>query len=158
LASGVVDPAWPVDALAIVVAAGDQSLPAITSDGAGGAIVAWYDFRGADYDIYAQRALATGMVDPAWPANGRALCLAPGHQQPPRLVDDGASGAIVTWSDRRNGLDEQDIYAQRVLASGAIASGWPVNGFAVCTAARVQQQPDLVSDGAGGAVIAWADG
>jgi hypothetical protein len=37
------------------MAAGDQMLPAIASDGAGGAIATWEDRRSGDFDIYAQR-------------------------------------------------------------------------------------------------------
>src|SRR5262249_51400896 len=50
----------------------DQANPVIVSDGAGGAIVAWQDFRNAgDYDIYVQRVNAAGV--PQWTANGVAL-------------------------------------------------------------------------------------
>ncbi len=157
LASGAVDPAWPADGRALCVAAGEQSYPTLVSDGSGGAIATWQDFRsGTNTDIYAQHVLASGAVDPAWPADGRALCVAAGERGYPTLVTDGAGGAIVTWNDRRGGT-EYDIYAQHVLTSGTVDPMWPVDGRALCLAASLQNVPTLVTDGAGGAIVAWID-
>src|SRR5258708_5548924 len=47
----------------------DQSNPAITSDGAGGAIVAWQDLRGGNFDIYAQRIESFGYLGSPEPAS-----------------------------------------------------------------------------------------
>jgi hypothetical protein len=157
LASGAVDPNWPANGVALSTAPAPQAFPNITTDGSGGAIVTWYDFRSSDtsIDIYAQHVTGSGSVDPAWPANGRALCLAPGAQVDPTIVSDGAHGAIVTWEDPRDGTSH--IYAQRVLGSGAIAAGWPVDGRAVCTAPVLQDHPIITSDGASGAIVTWLD-
>jgi hypothetical protein len=57
--------AWPYSPyidFVVSAAASEQSAAAIVSDGAGGAIVAWQDYRGGmGADIYAQRILATGV-------------------------------------------------------------------------------------------------
>jgi hypothetical protein len=157
LASGAVDGAWPADGRALCTAASDQYSPTVVSDGGGGAIVTWQDYRsGTTLDIYAQHVLASGTVDAAWPADGRALCTAASPQQTPQLVSDGAGGAIVTWQDYRSGTT-WDIYAQHVLASGTVDAAWPADGRALCTAANTQQYPQLVSDGAGGAIVSWMD-
>ena len=156
LASGVVDPVWPVDGRAISTAVGNQEYPSIVSDGIGGAILTWHDLRTGDPDIYAQRVLAMGVVDPAWPVNGRALCTVAGAQQFPKLTTDGAGGAIVTWHDSRSA--STDIYAQRVLATGAVDAAWPTDGRAICAVANTQINPRIAPDGAGGAYIAWQDG
>lgn len=156
LASGAVDPLWPADGQAVCTAANDQEAPMIAGDGAGGAIITWYDGRGADYDIYAQHVRITGVVDPAWPANGCALCTGLSTQLSPTLVSDGAGGAIVTWYDARNGVD-YDIYAERVLSTGAVDPAWPLNGRALCTATNNQRLPQIVTDGSGGAIVAWRD-
>ena len=155
MASGAVDPAWPADGSELCTAAGDQQQPKIETDGAGGAIVTWFDQRGTDLDIYAQRVLASGIVDPTWPSNGRALCTASGDQSNAALVTDGAGGAIVTWFDLRG--SNNDIYVQRVLASGALDPAWPVDGRALCTAAGDQWDPTITSDGASGAIVTWFD-
>ncbi len=156
LSAGTVDPAWPADGRALCTAANGQTIPRIMADGAGGAIVTWYDSRGASRDIYAQHVLASGAVDGAWPADGRALCTAANDQFNPFPVSDGSGGAIVTWYDFRPGATS-DIYAQHVLASGAVDPAWPADGRALCTAAGNQQGPSIVSDGAGGAIVAWSD-
>jgi hypothetical protein len=156
LSSGAVDPAWPVDGRALCTAAGSQHLPTIVGDGAGGAIATWYDGRNGNYDIFAQHVLGSGVVDPAWPVDGQGLCTAPGDQSFPKIVADGAGGAIITWQDLRGGLTA-DIYAQHVLSSGVVDPAWPVDGRALCTAFDNQLNPRIVADGAGGAIVTWQD-
>ncbi|HEX5043798.1 MAG TPA: hypothetical protein VFV75_12880 [Candidatus Polarisedimenticolaceae bacterium] len=162
--TGDLDPAWPVDGRALLTdapalahALSGQAFPVIVPDGAAGAIVAWQDGRSqtTGVDIYAQHVLASGVVDPAWPANGRALCTAPGGQFRPRITTDGAGGAIVTWTDARVGVD---IFAQRVLASGVVDPRWPVNGLAISIAPGDQFFPEIASDGSDGALVTWIDG
>src|SRR5436309_41975 len=150
LASGAVDPAWPANGRALCTATNQQLFPTIASDQAGGAIVAWHDNRsGTDYDIYAQHVQASGAVDPAWPANGRALCMAGGDQVLPAITRDAGSGAVVAWDDHRNGTDF-DIYAQHVMASGAVDPGWPADGRGICTSTNDQVLVAIVADGGGG--------
>ncbi len=154
--TGVVDPAWPVNGRALCTAGDNQLYPAITSDGAGGAIVSWSDLRTSiDTDVYVQRVLSTGVVDAAWPANGRALCTASGSQNFPFLVADGAGGAIVTWTDNRN--SNNDLYAHHVLSTGVADASWTFNGSAVCVQPNDQWNPSIVADGAGGAIVTWND-
>jgi hypothetical protein len=156
-APGIVDTRWPADGLPVCAADGAQYFPRVVGDGKGGAIVAWYDKRnGSNYDVYAQHVLATGMTDSRWPANGRALCTAAGDQRNPTIVSDGHGGGLVAWMDLRRPRDP-DVYAQRVLASGAVDPKWPADGLAVCSAPGRQDAPVLVSDGAGGAIAAWID-
>ncbi len=159
LASGAMDPSWPPDGLALCAAAGDQRFPALVADGIGGAIVCWMDHRaGSHFDIYAQHVLAGGMADPAWPADGSPLCVAANEQQFPVITSDGAGGAIVAWGDFRSSIANADIYAQRVLASGAADPAWPVNGLPVCVGTYDDPHPAITSDGAGGAIVTWPDG
>jgi hypothetical protein len=151
-ASGSVQ--WAANGVAICTATGYQLYPAITSDGAGGAIVTWLDSRGSSWDIYAQRMNASGAVQ--WTANGVALCAATGNMEYgyPTITSDGAGGAIVTWDDHRSGSNF-DIYAQRVNASGSVQ--WTANGVAICAAPGDQNYPQIISDGAGGAIVTWYD-
>jgi hypothetical protein len=156
-ATGALDPAWPVSGRTLSTGFfDDQANPAIVPAGAGGVLVSWDDNRNSTRDIYAQHVLPTGVIDPVWPAAGCALGLlvSPNFKWP-RMVPDGARGAIVTWEDERN--DEGDIFAQHVTIGGAVDPAWPAAGRAVCTAGRFQVLPAIVSDGAGGAVIAWDD-
>ena len=50
------------------------------------------------------------------------------------------------------------IYAQHVLASGAVDPSWPTAGRAVCTAANRRGYPEAVADGNGGAITAFDPG
>jgi len=152
-ASGAV--MWTSNA-SISVLLADQRDPSIVSDGAGGAIVVWLDKRddAIGGDIYAQRVDASGNVK--WAANGIPICTATNVQAYPKLVSDGAGGAIITWRDSRNfSVSGADIYAQRVDASGNIK--WATNGVSICAAGGDQLDPVIVADGAGGAIIAWMD-
>jgi predicted lipoprotein with Yx(FWY)xxD motif len=148
-ASGAVQ--WMTDGVALCTATGDHYAPQITSDGAGGAIITWLGGGSGNLDIYAQRVNASGAVQ--WTTDGVALCTATGNQEYPTITSDGAGGAIVTWMDHRS--VNEDIYAQRVNASGAVQ--WTINGVAVCTATGDQSYPTITSDGAGGAIVAWED-
>ncbi len=157
-ASGVVDPAWPVNGRAVCALPGTQAWPAAISDGAGGAIVVWHDGReGGWFDIYAQHLLASGAIDPAWPLDGRALCTAANSQSLPRIVADGAGGAIVVWEDERTGFIQRDVYAQHVLPDGTVDPLWPPDGVALCIQPYIQDGQRIVPDGAGGAIVAWRD-
>ncbi len=144
---------WAVDGIAICNAASDQFSPRLVSDGSGGAIITWYDNRSGDYDIYAQRINASGVVQ--WTADGVAICVITGNQNAQQLMADGVGGAIIVWSDGRSGGPNADIYAQRINAAGTVQ--WTANGAPVCTASSLQNIPQLVSDGAGGAIITWED-
>jgi hypothetical protein len=128
--------------------------PEIAPDGNGGAVVAWYDARNGDNDIYAQRSDAlTGA--PQWTLNGIAVSATSGEQMYPQIVLDGAGGVIIAWQDSRNG--DYDIYAQRIdIASGT--PQWAEEGVAVCVTTGDQVSPMLAPDGEGGAVITWQDG
>ncbi len=146
-ASGAVQ--WTTDGDSICTVTGNQLYPVIVSDGSGGAIITWYDSRNGNYDIYAQRVNASGLVQ--WTANGVAICTAANDQTFPTIVSDGSGGAIITWQDLRG--SDQDIYAQRVNASGLVQ--WTANGVAICTATGLQENPTIVPDGLGGAIITW---
>jgi len=148
-ASGAVQ--WQADDVVISNSSGSQYAPTIVSDGAGGAIITWYEHGNAD-DIYAQRVNATGVVQ--WQANGVAISTAPDHQWYPAIVSDGAGGAIIMWLDKRS-VTGFDIYAQRVNATGAVQ--WQTNGVGISIAADNHFSPTIVSDGAGGAIITWYD-
>jgi PKD repeat protein len=148
---------WPIDnGVAICGATDNQQYPAVVGDGSGGAIVAWQDRRGGTYyDIYAQMVDADGNVPVGWPAYGAAICTAAYSQVFPVIASDGSGGAIIAWQDYRDTLSMLNIYGQRVDSGGA--GLWDDNGTAICTAGREQQNPTLIGDGSGGAIIAWQD-
>jgi hypothetical protein len=103
-------------------------------------------------------ALLVGLfVAPAaaqWAPGGTAVTTAINTQDLSRMISDGAGGAIVTWRDRRNEITG-DIYAQRLDPLGNMM--WTPGGAPVCTVLIQQTTPDLTTDGAGGAIVVWAD-
>jgi len=157
LASGVADPAWPPNGRLLCIGPSYRGTPQIVEDGTGGAIVMWYDSRGTDSDLYAQRVLGSGVVAPGWTVNGIAVCTAPGFSESAVLISDGTGGALAAWHDPRSGASNSDIYAQHILSGGAADPSWPANGRALCTAPGRQRNPRCVTDGSGGALVVWED-
>jgi hypothetical protein len=160
-ASGEIAPGWPADGAPVCTDPGAQFLGVFSpaaSDGLGGVIIPWVDYRsfvagGTLEDIYAQRILADGSIAPGWPVNGVPVRRAPSRDDTPILIADGAGGAFFSWDDRTN----KDIYLQHLTASGEVAPGWPADGLPICTLPGEQGAPQLVPDGTGGVLIAWGD-
>jgi hypothetical protein len=141
---------WSGDGVPIATVSNSQDDPQIVSDGQGGAILSWNDTRGSSWDVYAQKVDANGSV--LWTGNGVPVAVLDDHQGDPRIVTDGAGGAILVWDDGR----AAGLYAQRVDANGLAL--WTTNGIAVCAAAVSAGERAIVADGAGGAVVVWEDG
>lgn len=143
---------WAANGIAVDIKSGDQIEPKVESDGINGAIITWQDSVSGNWNIYAQRINSSGAL--LWSAGGVAVCTAANDQKNPRIEVSSPGESIIVWQDKRNGND-YDIYAQKLNASGA--AQWAVNGVAVCNAADTQNNPKIESDGAGGAIIGWAD-
>ncbi len=97
---------------------------------------------------------------PQWspdPNVNTPICLAPSYQDRPKIVSDGNGGAIITWVDNRNPPlnSNGDIYAQRIGADGFVK--WTTDGIGVCNNSITQNNPQIISDGIGGAIIVWED-
>lgn len=71
-----------------------------------------------------------------------------------QIVEDGDGGGIICWQDGRSGSG-YDIYAQRIDSNGVVQ--WQRNGIPICRATLNQSYPIMISDGEGGAIIAWED-
>ena len=116
--------AWPNDPnvnVPLCTAAGDQLSPTIVSDGAGGAIVTWHDYRSGSTDIYAQRVERIGQLGNPEPVP-RELALALTSSNP------GRGGASLRYSLPQAGAVRLAIYdlagrEVRVLASGRLDAG-----------------------------------
>ncbi len=143
---------WVTDGAAVSAEMADQQFPQLTTDGADGAIITWEDWRTYYRNVGVARINAFGYLQ--WTYN-ILVGLAAGDSLRPQITSDSLGGAIVTWHDARNG--NYDIYAQRILANGTKHDGWPVGGVGVCVLDSAQVDPRIVSDGVGGAIIAWED-
>ena len=143
---------WSATGVAVSAAAGDQRLPMVAADGLGGAIVTWYDTRGMDTNIYAQRVDSAGAV--LWAADGVPICVGPGNHWDPVITGDGLGGGIIAWYEERYDTTA-DIYAQHISGDGVVQ--WTTDGVPVCTAPNGQVTPVITTDGVGGAIVAWLD-
>jgi hypothetical protein len=146
---------WTANGTPICTAINDQDFPRITTDGAGGAIIAWEDSRGmitVHWNIYAQRIDTGGTVQ--WAADGVLVCEAWFDQNNVAITSVPDGGAIIAWEDERNGTEE-DIFAQKIDGDGNAL--WEANGVPVSDVVDMQVSIELIEDGEGGAFIAWMD-
>jgi hypothetical protein len=145
---------WTTDGMAVCDTISYQKTPAMASDMAGGAIVAWSDFRTGNYNIYAQRILKAGTT--SWTKNGVAICDTTGEQSAPVMASNEYSGAYIAWQDYRNGSSNPDIFAQMVMGNGAVY--WARNGVALCETTSYQTKPAIAVGPYGiYAYVAWQD-
>ena len=140
-ASGAVQ--WGASGSVICNALTNQTAPVMVSDGSGGIICAWTDFKNGNNDIYAQRINANGArqwdvgVSPASDLNGVPIAVISttsiNNQVAPQIINDLYNNFVITWTDNRNALTPTsygfDIYAQKIDLLGA--PKWTVNGVPV---------------------------
>ncbi len=143
---------WTNNGVAICKAVEWQYFLDITSDGNGGAIISWQDYRmgTGNADIYVQHINSNGTVK--WTTNGIALCSSVFAKGNSAIIPDDKGGAIVSWEDRRNS-GQLDIYAQRIDKNGVVK--WLANGIPICLMPGTKTRPSLMRDGKGGAIITW---
>ncbi len=146
--SGV--PQWTAGGVQISSIADYQTDPVLCSDGQGGIIIAFRVLSATD-NVWAQRLNSSGQRQ--WGNGGVGVCTYASAQYVNAIVSDGNGGTIISWTDLRRG--SKDIYAQRLNLNGV--PQWTLNGTPICTSSGDQENSQLCSDGAGGAIISWQD-
>ena len=111
---------WGSSGKVICGAVGGQYFLAMAGGGDTGVVISWGDSRDADLDVYAQRVGVDGSV--YWTDDGEPISTALNFQVPEVVVNDGAGGFIIGWTDRRSGVGDSDIYCQRINLSGQLGS------------------------------------
>ena len=167
LADGQLAPGWPAGGRSYEPGPFLVSNPLMLPSGAGGFLAVWAvsdDARSLIVRILAQRFLADGTADPAWPVGGLIACTPQFSSRGPvaRLVADGTGGCYTVFPDYRHSppgdpYSDEDIYAQHVQGDGTLAPGWPADGLPVSALVSTEQDPDLCEDGQGGLFISWED-
>jgi len=106
---------WP--ATGIPLGTG-QTFDDVCTSGAG-LFVAWQ--RSVPPNIQVNQVDASGTRPPGWDEDGVVLVPNPMAQVFPRIVSDGANGALVVWTDYRNReTTDTDIYAARILFDATV--------------------------------------
>ncbi len=145
---------WALDA-EIVNQPLTQQRQQVFPDQAGGFFCIWEDPRisNSEIDLFVQRVDGTGAV--LWAVNGVNICNASFNQLNPQITSDGSTGIVATWTDNRIAATDQNIYAQRIDATGVVQ--WAANGVVVCSATGNQNTPFIVPVGLGNTIITWGD-
>ncbi len=144
---------WTANGVVVCNAINTQNNPRIEPDGSNGALIGWTDKRNAiDNNIYAQRINSSGTVQ--WTANGLLVCGAVNNQSALDMKYIGASGFLLTWKDDRTTVNFNAIYAQIVSLTGT--NQLTSNGILLSNGIK-SINPNAISDGLGGAIIAWQD-
>jgi hypothetical protein len=142
-------PLWSGNGITICLAADLQNYARIVSDDYGGAIITWEDKRSGNYDIYAQHVSSNGTI--LWTINGVQLNESQLFSPYPEMTSDGDSGLIVAWQHNSPDQLYTYIYAQHILSTGI--PSWQTPGITISL--NLGGFPHAISDGAGGAIIAW---
>jgi len=149
-ANGDFDYRWNVDGERVALSVATRTDPDIAFDGDDSALVVWRDGE-SDSDVHIQ---SMHWAQPRTWGSGVPVCEAEGTQHDVKVASDGEGGALVVWSDQRDGGGD-DIYARRVFFNGTPL--WITDGVSLCTESGTQSNPRIVSDGDGGAIAVWED-
>ena len=123
-----------------------ETKPQITPDGSGGAVIAYQRYVGSE-DIYGVKVDSSGTVVPGWPTCVQG---GPDTEQDPQVTTDGSGGGIFTWAIQYSG--DWDIRAWRLDANG-VHRAFTIVQYLPSNA----QNPQITSDGVGGAIVTWKD-
>ncbi|TFF86892.1 MAG: hypothetical protein EU551_00480, partial [Promethearchaeota archaeon] len=148
-------PLWNTNGVFISNKTGNSTNPVITSDGQGGAIVAWQDDAAGNWEIYCQRINSTGKSPWNVHFNRTRLTTSGNNDTNPTITSDGLGGAFIAWQTNivipfAIGLQ---IYAGHITNNGFV--DWTQRG--ICTETNAQQNPRIVSDGKNNSIITWED-
>jgi len=144
---------WGAEGKAVTNLPGRQEDPVAIEDGAGGAYIAWVDYRfDEEGDIFLQHIDADG--NPLLPPEGQLLCQVPGRQIAINMCTDSLGGVFVTWQDKRNGLDE-DIYGAHISWDHVISPG--EGGSPIISVNGNQGPKSIEYTGNHQAQLVWAD-
>ena len=134
-----------------------QYKPRVKSD-SNSVYVIWSDTRyntqtPALNDLFMQRLTLENGLE--WDAAVAVCDEQTGDQTQARLGKSDVDGIVITWMDDRNQENFDDIFIQSINPNGD--PHFIDNGYAVSTAAGLQMNPLVRSDGDDGAFIVWGD-
>lgn len=125
---------------------GHQSRPVLAQNSGGDFLIAWYDNRHGDQDIFTGMRMADGR----WVGAGRAHPAAGAQEKPQVAYNPDDDEYLVVWQDYRGGED-WDIYGQRVAADGSLIG----QNLAIDTTIKYNQREPRVAYGANEYLVVW---
>lgn len=136
--------------VAIGVAAGDQLVPSVASNGTT-ALVVWHDRRNGNFDIFGALISSAGAVTVAdIPISTAAF----DQFRPFAAFDPTSNQFLVVWQDgRSNGGNGREIFATRVTTAGAVLDP---NGVLVSSPANGAFSPQIATT-SNAALAVWED-
>ena len=122
----------------------------MTSDAAGGAMLAWASWNGLGWRILVQHVTSAG-DNWGWPVTIASLL----HYGQHHFAVDTASGGdmLIAWPSDSSSWNP-DIWVTRIAPSASMP--WS-DGIALCTNTSWQDQPAICSDGMNGCYVVWSD-
>ncbi len=129
----------------------EERTPSIAWDGTY-YLISYADTRNGDSDIYGTRIGNDGGI---YDISGFFICNTSAYQSDPSIVR-GVSNYLVTWTDTRNGDDNEDIYGALVVTAGGTPAVTPAGGEPISLAANGQYHPQVSLLG-GTYLIVWED-
>lgn len=142
---------WAYGGVTVCAKPNSQLLSQMANDGAGGAIVIWQEENGNQAAIYTQRINSVG--EPQWLIDGEKIADISSAGNLLKLTPNPSGGVILTWIN--NNGSSWDIWAQKLSLSGT--PQWGLSGVNICSVAGKPDSFDIISNGSGGAIIAWQD-
>jgi len=146
---------WGADGVTINNDADFDPTPRLTETADGDFVVVWGKTPVAgDGKIMMQRLAPNGAL--RFPLGGLAVAGAAGEDPGfPAPVPSGADGVIVCWvRDMGSYMSPRHLHAERFDAAGASTWGAPVVVYNE-TSLPIAYPPEILPDGAGGAVLLW---
>lgn len=128
--------------------------PVVTTDGRGGAIVAYVATENGTKDIYIERIDSAGNLLWGDLGVGEAVVTGDANTQfiTPHIISDGHGGAIIAFHKYAQASQTVTLALQRYDSSGL--AKWPAGGVYVNPAGK-QELSYLLEDDNGGAIITW---
>jgi hypothetical protein len=158
---------WAVDDVALIATSGNEQFVGLISDGTAGSFnpigyfaAAFENNSGFADVIRLQRVDQDGAGLWTTAAAGGVVVASALPMSSVQMATDGVGsafvpkGTIVAWTDFRAGSGG-DIYAQHVLANGAV--DWTPGGVPVCTLSSAQGSPAIANVSPGKTIIVWTD-
>lgn len=140
-----------------VVITNDRKLSVVAvADGAGGAFIAWSDYRNNQFngEIYVQRINSNGTA--LWTAGGvRVTSTNTQDDFFPVINVDGAGGLLVGWQMNNDNASQLQSFVQRYNSTGTAL--WTANGVQLSTALGFRSISALITNGAGGLFAIFDD-